>query len=471
MITIARWLGPEEMGIYAVAALAMATLETFSETGLRQAIIQRPGDISPYLLPVRTVQAVRGLAIGLGVYIAAPFLASFFHSPNSVHIVRVISLLPIINGFEPLYLVLARKELRFKTVVILEVTAAFISLVVGITAAYLRPDAWSLVYASLTGAMIQTIGAHLLTKDRSLGFSFNWRPLKDIRNFGFWIFVFYILMYVFSKGGDWMIGRLLDVKALALYQMSFLICTTVPSEIGGVISQLSFPLFSQLQNDKQRLQTVYLRSFGLISILTFCLAGLVVACAPDFYSLVLGEKWILGLPMVPWLVVYGVCSVFLTAQTGVIAALNRPKINTMILLYASLLFGIGIYPMTRQFGTIGVAALLSFIGLLMQLTRYWVISNLLELRYYKVIKHIVIPTIASVISIIVTYKLRNYFASISHLNGFVLSTLSVVIIYFGAMMLGSRWMNPTPKVLIQQVWSMYKQSSKPTNDLGNKRDV
>ena len=35
MITIARWLGPDEMGVYAVEGLAVATLKQLSESGLR----------------------------------------------------------------------------------------------------------------------------------------------------------------------------------------------------------------------------------------------------------------------------------------------------------------------------------------------------------------------------------------------------------------------------------------------------
>ena len=44
MLTIARWLGPDEMGVYAVATLALTAFDQLSETGLRSALIQRPGE-------------------------------------------------------------------------------------------------------------------------------------------------------------------------------------------------------------------------------------------------------------------------------------------------------------------------------------------------------------------------------------------------------------------------------------------
>jgi lipopolysaccharide exporter len=458
MITIARWLGPDEMGVYAVAALVLSTIEQFSETGLRPAIIQRQGDISPYLLPVRTVQAVRGLLIGIGVYISAPWLASFFKSPNSLHIVRIVALLPIINGLEPLYIILARKELKFARIVILQLAASGISLVVGICAAYLKPDAWALVWASLTGAMITTVGASIMSNREILGFTFNWRSLKEIRDFGFWMMIFYVLTYAFVKGGDWVIGRMLDVKILAIYQMSFLVCTTVPSEIGGVISQLSFPVFSKLQNDQQRLHTTFLQAFGMISIITFCLAGLVVACAPDFYGLVLGGKWLSGLPFVPWLTIWGVTAVFLSALTGMITALGKQKLSAFILLYAFIILMICIYPVTHRFGAIGAAALLASIGVIMQLFRYMVIGRLLTISFFKVIKHTIIPAIACVISIIIAHAIRAFFSSFSSLKGLILSTLSVLISYIFVLTLCNKWLDPAPRVLLQRLRTTYTQS-------------
>ena len=84
MLTIARWLGPDEMGVYAVAALALAALDQLSETGLRPALIQRPGELAAYLLPVRTIQLVRGLLLGGIVFLSAPWMAAFFDSPASL---------------------------------------------------------------------------------------------------------------------------------------------------------------------------------------------------------------------------------------------------------------------------------------------------------------------------------------------------------------------------------------------------
>jgi lipopolysaccharide exporter len=158
MLTIARWLGPDEMGVYAVATLALTALDQFSETGLRAALIQRQGERSAYLLPVRTIQIMRGLLPGEMVFLGAPWLAAFFDSPPSLAILRVMALLPVIKGFGPFFETLARKELTFVPVAALQTGASLISLGVGLVMAYLRPDAWALVLAVLSGALVTTLG-------------------------------------------------------------------------------------------------------------------------------------------------------------------------------------------------------------------------------------------------------------------------------------------------------------------------
>ena len=304
-------------------------------------------------------------------------MAAFFDSPRSAAILRVMALLPVIKGFEPLFETLARKELRFGPVVALQTGASLVSLGVGLVTAYLRPDAWALVLAGLSGTLVTTLGAHLCSERRSLGVSFDWRPLKDLRHFGFWIFINGLAAYLFLRGGEWVIGRTLDVGSLALYQMAFLISTTVTMEIGGVVAQLAFPVFSHLQSERDRLEAVFRQSFGMISVITLAMAGLVCVCSPDFYPLVLGNRWLAALPLVPWLAVWGVCSLFAGFMGGLFQALGRLRLWVQTVLVMTVLFAIGVIPLTTWQGARGVAILMAGVGVLMQGVRYLLIGRLL----------------------------------------------------------------------------------------------
>jgi O-antigen/teichoic acid export membrane protein len=458
MLTIARWLGPQEMGVYAVASLALTALEQFSETGLRQAIIQRQEDISSYKVPVRTVQAVRGIILGAIVFTTSPWIAAFFDSPKSQKILCTVAIIPVIRGLEPLFVTLSQKELRFAPIVVLQVLASSVGLTIGLIAAYFRPDAWALVFSSLSVAIVMTVGGHLLSDRRDLGLSFDWRSLVDIRSFGFWIFVNSIVSYIFIRGGDWMIGRLLDVKTLALYQMAFLICSVVTSELGVVMSQLSLPVFSHLQQDRERLQAAFSQTFGIVSIFTLAMAGLVCACSPDFYRLVLGEKWLAALPLVIPLTIWSVCAMFAGILAGVFQALGRPKLWTQTAFLMVCLLAAGIFPMTHWLGALGVAILMAFIGVLMQLIRYGIISRLLGLRFTKVLQHVVTPSVACIVSIVITSRIRSLIPMGNYLTGLIVSAFSLLSVYAICLGICNRWIEPSPRELRMRFSSLFKSS-------------
>ncbi|MCE5272959.1 oligosaccharide flippase family protein [bacterium] len=462
ILTIARWLGPKEMGVFAIATLAITTLEQISETGLRQAMIQYRGDISVHITPVRTVQGIRGLLLGGAFYLVAPWISTFFNSPNSLEILQVMSILPIIRGMEPLYITIAQKNLSFKPVVVLQVTAAVISLIVGIVMAYIHPDAWALVWSSLSGAVITTVGASLLSRRMDLRYSLYWKPLKELHIFGFWVFVSCISSYAFVRTGEWLIGRMLDVKELALYQMAFLICTTATQEMGGVISQLSFPMFSQLQEDKKRLNSSFRFAFGFVSLVTFAMAGLICSCSKDLFSLVLGEKWMPSLVFVPWLTVWGLCAMFSGTLNGLFYALNRPKLWTKTIGLMTILLFVGIYPMVSWKGAKGVAILMAAIGILAQLVRYQIVARLLSLRFKQVLRHLVVPGIACIGSVGFTTWSHSFLQIDNQLAGLIFSMLVLLGTYILLVIIGRPWIDPSFGEIANILKQMFSRSNVKT---------
>ena len=71
LVILARILSPNDFGLMGIALLAMATLETFSQTGFQQALIQKKVDIRHYLDSAWPVLILRSFI---------PFAILFFNS-------------------------------------------------------------------------------------------------------------------------------------------------------------------------------------------------------------------------------------------------------------------------------------------------------------------------------------------------------------------------------------------------------
>src|SRR3989304_6927891 len=90
-IILARILLPEQFGAYGVATVTLAFLEMFTETGINVFLIQEK-ELSKYLDTAWVASILRGLIIGAIIVISAPFIASFFRSPQSLQLLQLIYL-------------------------------------------------------------------------------------------------------------------------------------------------------------------------------------------------------------------------------------------------------------------------------------------------------------------------------------------------------------------------------------------
>jgi O-antigen/teichoic acid export membrane protein len=368
-----------------------------------------------------------------------------------VPILQTIALLPVITGLEPLFVTLAQRELNFRKAIQLQVSASLSGLVVGVVLAYLRPDAWCLVISNLTVALVTSLGAYAMSRRDHLGFSWNLRPLKHLWQYSAWIMLSTTLSYAFAKGGDWVVGRMLDVRSLAVYQMAYLLCTTITYELGGVFSKLTLPLFSRMQTDTLRLKRVFTKIFGLIALLTFGVVALLVSCSDDLVMLLLGGDWVDLLPLVPWLAVWGVCGMFAGPQSALFNAVGKPRLWTKTISYMTLMLLVGLAPMTSMYGALGVAILLGGIGVIRQLYRYHMISRELSISYFEVFRQVVLPMTGALASIMVAQQLRGNLPGDANWQGLSISVVAVVSIYGLSILLMGRWLEVSPKDVFGQL--------------------
>ena len=110
LIILARILSPNDFGLMGIALLTMSTLETFSQTGFQQALIQKKDDIGSYLNSAWTVLILRGFILFTILYFIAPYAALFFAVPEAKLIIRVIGFSILFQAFSNIGVIISRKN-------------------------------------------------------------------------------------------------------------------------------------------------------------------------------------------------------------------------------------------------------------------------------------------------------------------------------------------------------------------------
>ena len=88
-IVLARLLGPEAFGTFAVATVALVAVLSFNELGVSLAIVRWPGDPRTIAPTVTTIAVTFSVLLATVGFFAAPAFATAMGDPGATSVVRV----------------------------------------------------------------------------------------------------------------------------------------------------------------------------------------------------------------------------------------------------------------------------------------------------------------------------------------------------------------------------------------------
>lgn len=391
-IVLARLLAPTDFGLFGIALLAMSALETFSQTGFNQALIQKKEDTKPYLDTAWTVQAIRGLALALILFAIAPYVAAFFETPAAKPILQVIGLSVLFQGFVNIGVVYFQKELEFHKQFAYMFSGTLVDVAVAISAAFLLRSVWALVFGLLAGNLARMLISYFIHPYRPRP-RFEGAKARELYTFGRWVFGSSILVFLAAQGDDVFLGKALGATALGLYQVAFRFSNLMATEITHVISQVTFPAYSKLQDNIPKLRQGFLRTVEATASLSLPLTAGIFILAPDFVHLFLGEKW---MPMAPALRILSISGLIRSiAATGgpLFRAVGRPNVDFWMNLGRVGIMIAAIYPLTKAFGMNGTAITV-VLGISATIPMWWSASSGIAKSGYKQFSKYLLPSLA-----------------------------------------------------------------------------
>lgn len=433
LIILARILAPSDFGLLGIALLAMSTLEAFSNTGFQQALIQRKGDINHYLNTAWTVTAVRGAILFAILFFSAPYVAHFFDSPQATPIIQVIGVSILLTGLTNVGVVYFQKELEFRKQFIYQLSGTLADFAVAVSAAIILQNVWALVYGLLAGNIVRFIMSYRVHPYRPR-LAFDLEQFKELFGFGKWVFGSSIVIFLITRGDDIFVGKVLGVTALGFYQLAYRISSMPATEVTHIISQVTFPAYSKLQDDIPRLREAYLKVLRLTAFLSFPIAGLIFVLAPDFTRIFLGEKWMPMVPAMRILCIFGAARSLAAAGGSLFYASGNPRFTTEVSFIKLIFLAILIYPLTTRWGIAGTALATTLPVFISVGYLFFKVSHILQSRLKDLLIPILIPTIGVLLTLPLSFTIKQLLV-INNIQMFtasliVLIAINATVIYF-----------------------------------------
>jgi len=362
LIIIARLLAPHDFGLFGIALLTMSILETFSQAGFQQALIQKKERSEDFLNSAWTFLVIRGALLFIMLYLLAPTAAKFFGVPEAKLITQVLGVSVLLGSLTNIGVIYFQKELEFNKQFILGFITIVVDFVVAVAAAVIMRNVWALVFGVLAGNIAGLILSYFLHPFRPR-IKFSKYEVISLFRFGKWVWSSSVLVFLITQGDDIFVGKILGVAMLGYYQMAYKISNIPATEISHIISQVTFPAYSKIQDNLPRLREAYLKVLQLTAFLSFPIAGLIFIFAPDFTRIFLGEKWMSIVPAMQILVFAGLIRSIAVNSGFVFLAVGKPKIDTFWQIVRFIIIVVLIYPFSKHMGIAGTS-LVIFISIL-----------------------------------------------------------------------------------------------------------
>ncbi len=390
LIILAALLPQDQIGLFGLAAVVMQLLETLSQTGMQTALIQRKNSVQEYLGTAWVIQAIRGVVLSIIILLLAESFEAFFDKTGVANLLHILAFVPICFGVQNIGLVLLHRELRFGKVAGIQAGSAFVDLALSLLIALQFPTAIALVWGRV-GCAIFTAVASFALERRWAKLNFSISKLQELFSFGIWVFISALLSFALVRGGHIIIGKLLTIEDLAVYQIAFALACGPIMEIMTVIGGTALPAYSQLQTQNERLSSAFLRVLASTSFLaSLSLVGFTIF-AVDFTALFFRPEYQVMATLLPPLAVWGACRGLGATNSVLFQGIGKPALATVFQFFMLILFLTFLIPLSIRYGIMGIVYALAGIGLSAQALRYFLIVRILKIPGREIFQRLAIP--------------------------------------------------------------------------------
>lgn len=290
MIVMARMLTPEDYGLVGMLTIFIAISQSLIDSGFSQALIRKQNRTETDNSTVFYFNIAVGVLLYLVLFLCAPLIARFYDQPILVPLTRLVSLSVLINSFVVVQRALLTVNIDFKTQAKASFTAALSAGAVGIGMAYGGFGVWSIVWYQLTNLSVNVGLLWLLSKWRPRRI-FSWAAFRELFGFGSKLAVSGIIDTLYNNVYLIVIGKVFSASDLGYYTRASQFAQFPSSNLTGILQRVTFPVLCTIQDEDERLRSVYRRFLRLSAFIVFPLMMGLAALARPLVVLLLKEQW------------------------------------------------------------------------------------------------------------------------------------------------------------------------------------
>lgn len=289
-LVLARILSPAEYGLIGICTIFTTILTSIVDSGFPNAIIRKKNATDDDYNTMFITNMVASIAFFMLLFFCAPLIARFFARPELVDLLRAMGLILIFQALSITQVTILTKRIDFKTKTKASLISAILSGVIGITMAFTGFGVWSLVGQQLSKQLLYTICLWALNKWWP-SFNFSKESFRYMWGFGWKLILSGLLSNIWNQLYQAVVGKFYSPATLGQYTRAKEYANIFSSNLTTIIQRVSYPVLSEIQDDKARMVSAYriiIKVTMFVTAVTMISLGAIAE--PLIYCLI-GEQW------------------------------------------------------------------------------------------------------------------------------------------------------------------------------------
>ncbi|MGL5893049.1 MAG: lipopolysaccharide biosynthesis protein [Bacteroidales bacterium] len=423
-IVLARLLPVSDFGLIGMLSIFVGLSTILVDGGFSSALIRKQGATD------RDYNTLFYLNMGVSIFLylllfaATPAIARFYSQPQLIPLARVLFLGIIINSAALIQSTLFTKQINFKVQVITNTISLLIAGGSAIALAYNGAGAWALVFQTLILSFCKTLTLWIVSSWRPK-MMFSLESLKSVLGYSSNLLASQIVNTLFVNLYTLTIGRLFSVAEVGYYTQAQKMNDMATSVLNNPIQAATFPIFSTIQDDRERLLRAFRKTMRFAMFVTFLALPMLLLVARPFMLFLLGDKWSHSVPYLQLILIGSIFNLI----TALVNSFLRIPGRTDVLLrleFAKVLLSVVILIFTIPYGSLAVIGGLVISRIIICITNMYISSRYIDYTFGMQVKDILPYAGLSVLSFVAAWPISQVLEGNFWLLATQCSTYSII---------------------------------------------
>ena len=290
-IVTLRLLSPQDNGMMAIIAVFSQVATVLQDSGFRSALVNIKEPSHRDYNAVFWFNIIVAVIMYFVLFFTAPLIADYYHTPELTWFSRYAFLSIILAGFNTAQSAWLFKNLRAKQQAKAAMTAVLLSGIVCIVMAWQGYAYWSLATQGLV-----FIGVYMLMNWHYSpwrpSFSFDFRPIRSMFRFSVKMLLTTIVERINVNIMNILLGRYFSKHDVGIYNTAYNWSQKGSSLVQGMVAQVAQPVFSGLQDDRERQLRVLRKMMRFAAFVSFPLMFGLSLVSEEFIVVAITAKWL-----------------------------------------------------------------------------------------------------------------------------------------------------------------------------------